>query len=77
MSKKERLEDLGRLREKLESMHGMLNFYSGRSKDFPDWVSSKSPEERDDFLYQLICLVRKVDDILADCIVIACGDEDF
>jgi len=77
--KRERLEDLGRIRVLLENIDELLlfDFYTGRRKDFVEWFRELDKERQDDMLENLINGISRLEDRLSECIVIARGhDED-
>lgn len=79
--KRERLEDLGRIRVLLENMCEMdifdLHYQFGRNKDFPEWFEEQSDERKDDILHKLIYGISDIEEKLCECILIARGhDED-
>jgi hypothetical protein len=75
--KRERLEDLGRIRVLLEKLseHEIFNLHHGRNKDFYDWFSVKSEEDKEDFLNKVIYAISYIEEKLSECILIARGHD--
>lgn len=75
--KRERLEDLGRIRVILENIEtDIFSFYSGRNKDFPEWFREQTEDRQYDILDNLIRGIAIFENKLSECIVIARGHDD-
>ena len=77
MSKKERLEDLGRLYEKINLAldHEIFDLYSGRKKDFEVWFYSLDSEKQHSILHTLIYGIDHISEKLHEMFYIAQGEE--
>lgn len=78
--KRERLEDLGRIRVLLEYI-GELNLFeikpsSVRNKDFVDWFREQPEDNQDDILHNLIYRIDELNEKISECICIARGHDD-
>ncbi len=72
--KRERLEDLGVLREKLDLIREMAFFENCTSKHgFEEWIKQWDEEDK---LYDIHMKIRHIKDRIDDCYFIACGDNE-
>ena len=78
--KRERLEDLGRLRVLLENIADMdifsMKHSSVRKKDFVDWFRTQNEDKQNDLIEKMIYGIDAIEDYLSECIVIARGHEE-
>lgn len=77
--KRERLEDLGRIRVMLENLsdNDIFEMYYGRTKDFPEWFREQTSDRQDDILHNVSYGIIEIENKLSECIIIARGhDED-
>ncbi len=76
--KKERIEDLGILREKLsEILEIPIFFYCNNKHQFEEWEKTmKDVDSPDDTLYEIHMKVRHVKSLIEDCYWIAHGDHE-
>lgn len=81
MIKRERLEDLGRLYEKLETAcdHPLFEEFEKFSKhmEIDEWLKSCSEAQKDIFFYDLRRWVVSLKDQLDECLSIARGNNDL
>lgn len=81
MTKRHRLEDLGRLQEKISKIsdHELFGIMDsipcGRTKDFEDIFYELSDETKSDILHKIAYGIRDVGEMLSDCYCIAAGLE--
>jgi hypothetical protein len=80
MTKKERLEDLGILCEKLYKLGGNELFdlipNTGRAKDAPAWFRSLDEEKQDELIYLMARRLFDVENEISECWSIAKGDHE-
>lgn len=75
MGKRERIEDLGFILGKCEQTLDMELFglYSGREKDFLDWIEELTPERKEEFLHQLPYRISDLREAILEIWSIASG----
>ena len=79
MTKRDRLEDLGRLQEKIRQicdsdlMELLDRISCRRAKDFEQVFNEMSPEKKSDLLHEIAYGLEAVSNMLADCYCIAAG----
>lgn len=75
---KERIEDLGRLYEKIKTLHEhhLFDLWNCRAKDFVDWFYEQTKDKQEDILHTVAYSVQHISEKLCDCIIIAKGDSD-
>lgn len=75
---KERIEDLGRLYERLKriSDNDVFDLQNQRPKDFVDWFYTQSKETQEGFLRSMAYQVHDIQEQICECITIARGDEE-
>lgn len=79
MSRKERIEDLGRLSVMLNDMwhHDLFNLpVWTRPKDAPAFFFSLNTEQQESFIHDLAYMMESLHDKISDCSIIASGLED-
>ena len=78
MTKKERLEDLGILSQKLYKLGENELFdlipNTGRAKDAPSWFRSLDAEKQDELIYLIARTLFDVENEISECWIIAKGD---
>ena len=76
---KERIEDLGRIREKIEQLlrDDLFEIVEGRPKDFPDKIEALSEDDRHEKLNSIGYGLDRIKSHLYDIHVIARGDKEF
>lgn len=73
-----RIEDLGRLLILLEAIANDSFFDDPiRAKDFTEWFDARTPTEKEDVLHSLAYGKQRVHEQLAECILIARGQDDL
>jgi hypothetical protein len=81
MTKRERLEDLGVLLEKLQSLmdHELFEIFDKlgcRRKDFIEHIDALPEEKRDDILHSIAYGIDSVQSLIGDCWAIARGEDE-
>ncbi len=81
MTKRERLEDLGVLLEKISSLmdHDLFEICDKagcRTKDFDEHFRTLSEDKQSDLLHEIAYGIEDVSNKLADCWAIAKGEEE-
>lgn len=73
-----RLEDLGRIQEKLQIIISkeIFKIIEGRPKDFPEMFQSFDADKKYEVLYNLSFGIRELEEEIADCLVIAYGNDN-
>jgi hypothetical protein len=76
---RQRIEDLGRLSVKLQSLFDdeVFHIYNGRRKDFIGWFNDQTEEKRHDILHELIYGLERLHEGISDCCCIADGNDDM
>lgn len=73
-----RLEDLGRVLMILQRIDEDIDFeFTGRRKDFPEWFLSLDEEKKSDFLYELPYKMERIEERIAECILICRGHDEL
>jgi len=77
MSKKERLEDLGEIKHRLQILFDSPVFeYTNSKHDYELWLKSYGlPESENAELYELHVQIRHLKDELHEIYYLACGDQ--
>lgn len=78
MSESRRLEDLGRLAEKLQVIFDddFWQLIPGRKKDFCEYVEALSVDARDELMHKLAYGMESMREKVADCVCLADGNDD-
>lgn len=78
MTKRERIEDLGRIAVLANSLgdHKIFQLYHGRRKDIHDWWASLNEEQKGDFLHEIAYGLDDVSEKIMDIWAIAMGDDE-
>lgn len=82
MSKRERIEDLGRLAEKLDTLLDddfflLLSVYGcNRAKDFTEMFKNLNTDQQYELLHSIAYGIERIKDQLHDCSAIADGREE-
>lgn len=75
MAKAERLEDLGRLKEKLKYICDSSLFeFCGSKHEWESWKKEHMPEDDPDLVHRRI---RHISNELSECLSIATGDYEY
>lgn len=79
MTKRERLEDIGRIQERLSALmeHEMFDLMERvRPKDFTEWFRNQTEEEQDALLHTIAYGVQNINFEIADIWGIARGEDE-
>ncbi len=78
MATKQRIEDLGRIAEKLSNItdNGLFQLYHQRPKDFLDWFQAQEKEKQSNLLHELAYRISQVEEEIHECYQIARWGDD-
>lgn len=78
MTKRERIEDLGKILVLSSYLldHDLFNLYHGRPKDIDEWWKTKSKKEKSEFLYLIARNIQDISFKINDIWAIAQGEDE-
>jgi hypothetical protein len=78
LSKRERLEDLGVILEKVHQLtqHEVFDLYHGRKKDIHGWWASINEDLKEEFLHKIAYGLADVSEKIVEIWEIALGEKD-